>query len=180
MQYIENSEAITGYRVGLMRRKAFRVTGYTLIVPPHGDELIPKFWNDVAGDGRLDRLKRASTLPPWLFGVGSWDPECEKHGQRYTFCIEENPYTDFSELAQAGSLYSMEIGASEWLCFEMPHTVNMERFWQDDPFKMMKKLGYRFNAGDFSLGLHIDAYPPLFHPEHNPMMSFWITVTPRR
>jgi hypothetical protein len=41
---------------------------------------------------------------------------------------------------------------------------------------MMKKLGYQFHVGDFSMGLHFDVYPPGYDPETNPALEFWITV----
>jgi hypothetical protein len=160
MEYIEHSETITGYRVKLMCRAAFRVTGYTLIVPPHEDERVAQFWRDVTADGRLEQLRNASTVRPWLLGLGSWDAECERYGQRYTICIEQTACTDFTSLARAHRLFTKEIGASEWLCFEMTRAKYDERFWQDNPYRMMKRLGYKFYARGDSVGLHFDAYPP--------------------
>ena len=100
MEYLGQSLEIAGYPVKIKHRGAFKVTGYTLIVPPRSDAMIPQFWHDVVADGRLDLLKKASSVPPWVLGLGSWDPECEKHGQRYTICIEETEHTAWSQLAQ--------------------------------------------------------------------------------
>ena len=179
MESLEHSLELTGYRVKIWTRKAFRVTGYTLIVPPHSEAMIPQFWSEVAADGRLDALKRASAVPSWVLGLGSWDPECEKGGQRYTICIEETEQTDFAQLAQQYPLFTKEIGASDWMCFELAQDTNGERFWKDNPYQMMKKLGYRFHAGDLSVGLHFDAYPPDYDEESCPDMEFWITVKRR-
>jgi len=88
METLEHSLAIIGYKVRIRKRGAFKVMGYTILVPPHSDDLIPQFWREVADDGRLEILKNASSVRPWILGLGSWDPECEKHGQRYTICIE--------------------------------------------------------------------------------------------
>lgn len=176
MQYIEHSESLTSYRVKSMRRTAFRVTGYTLIVPPQSDEIIPKFWREVTSDGRLSQLANASAVRPWILGLGSWDPECEKHGQRYTICIEETEHTDFTLIAREHRLFTKEIGASDWMCFEMTQRRYDEAFWNDNPYAMMKKLRYRFHAGDLSVGLHFDAYPPDFDAATNPAIEFWITV----
>jgi predicted transcriptional regulator YdeE len=159
-----------------MQRPAFKVTGYTLLVPPRSDEMIPQFWRQITADGRLELLKNASSNPPWILGLGSWDPECEKHGQRYTICIEATEYTDFTPLAEKYSLFTKEIGASDWMCYQTTQKIYDERFWKDNPYKMMKKLGYLFNGADFSVGLHFDAYPPDFDNESNPAMEFWITV----
>lgn len=176
MEYLEKSEEITGYRVRIMQRKAFKDTGYTIIVPPRCDEMVSQFWHDVAADGRLGLLKEASSVPPWVLGLGSWDLECERRGQRYTICIEETEHTDFTQLAQAYPLLTKEIGASDWMCFEMTQRTFHERFWKDNPYKMMNKMGYQFHEGDYSVGLHFDAYPPDHDPERNPVMEFWITV----
>jgi hypothetical protein len=82
MEYLEHCEEITGYKVNTVHRPAFKVTGYSLLVPPQSDEMIPQFWSQVASNGKLALLKNASSVRPWTLGLGSWDPECEKHGQR--------------------------------------------------------------------------------------------------
>jgi hypothetical protein len=58
----------------------------------------------------------------------------------------------------------------------MMEPVCKDRFWRDNPYKMMGVLGYAFNGRDFSVGLHFDVYPPGFDPVQNPAMEFWITV----
>ena len=176
MEYIENSQEIVGYNVKIMKRKAFKVTGYTLIVPPGPEIAIPQFWSDITADGRLEALKQASAVPPWTLGLGSWDPECEKGGQRYTICIEETEHADFVQLAQEVDLFTKEIGASDWMCFEMTQEVYDKRFWKDNAYKMLEELGYQFHMGDHSIGLHFDAYPPDYNLEERPAIEFWITV----
>ena len=179
MQYIEQSEEITGYKVKIMQREAFKVTGYTIIVPPTpSDNMIGQFWDDAIANGRLDRLKKASAVPTWVLGLGSWDPECEKRGSRYTICIEETEHTDLVRLRQDYPLFTREIGASEWMCFEMTLGRFKERFWRDNPYKMIPKLGYQFytREGDFSVGLHIEAFPPECSFQADSAMEFWITV----
>ncbi len=84
MEFLPQSEALTGYKVKVTHRGPFRVTGYTLIVPPGlydpaGDP-VPRFWHEVTADGRLAKLIAASAVRPWVLGLGSWDPECEPHG----------------------------------------------------------------------------------------------------
>ncbi|MDH5441899.1 MAG: hypothetical protein OEY31_14960, partial [Candidatus Bathyarchaeota archaeon] len=96
MQYLEKSEEITGYRVKSWKRDAFRIKGYTIIVPPGRPTMPRELWKAVSADGRLDKLIKASSVRPWILGLGSWDPECEKGGQRYTVCIEETEHTDFT------------------------------------------------------------------------------------
>jgi predicted transcriptional regulator YdeE len=176
MDYIEDSEALTGYRVKLRRRDAFSVAGYTLIVPPHQDGAVPRFWSEVRADGRYEALQAASAVPTCVLGLGSWDPECEQGGQRYTICIEQTEQTDFSALAAEEGIFTKDIGASDWLCFETTFGNYMTRFWQDNPYEMMTWLGYRFHTRDFSVGLHFEAYTPdcAFSPEAP--IEFWITV----
>lgn len=179
MEYIKDSEALTGYRVKIVKRPAFWVCGYTMTLPPGpaGEAAIPRFWDAVVTDGRREALIKASANPPWVLALGSWDPECPRGGQRYTICIEETPQTDFSRLS--GELFRKQIGASEWMCFEtMLGRDYPGRFWKDDPYKMLPKLGYVFHRreGDFSVGLHFEAYPPGFDARTQAVMEFWITV----
>ena len=178
MEIISNSLEITGYTVKIWEREAFHIVGYTLIVPPgrKGAGMIPKFWDEVAADGRLAKLTNAEPTRPWLLGLGSWDPECEPHGQRYTICIEQTPHTDLLSLAPDPQFYTTEISDTAWMCFELTEKQFLERFWRDNPYKMMVKLGYAFNTAGFNTGLHFDVYPPEFDRETNPNMQFWITV----
>ena len=184
VEALAGAQAQVGYRVRLWPRQPFAVRGYTLVVPPgRASELIPRFWEDAASDGRLAELVSCSAERPWLLGLGSWDPACQKGGQRYTICIEETARTDFSALAARHSLVRKEIGASHWLCFELTQRLLLGRFWEDNPYQMMKRLGYRFHMGapgDYSVGLHFDAYPPEFDEASHDRMEFWITVQPAR
>ncbi len=183
METIANSQELTGYRVKVLTRKAFRVRGYTLVMPPvkRGDMTIPRLWDAMIADGRLKQLREASAVPTCILGLGSWDPECPKGGQRYTICIEETEHTDFTRLAAQVDLFGKTIGASDWLCFETRLGEEYPgRFWKDNPYKMMGPLGYKFYGaeGDYSVGLHIEAYPPdfSFGSDKNTAMEFWITV----
>ncbi len=180
--YLPGSEEIVGYKVKIWTREAFQVAGFTILVPAgrKGKDMVPNFYSEFVADGRMASLRAASTVQPWVLGLGSWDPECEQHGFRYTICIEETEHTDFTPLAQEYSLFHKPIGASDWMCFEL----NMQRYeqlWKDNPYKMMGKLGYEFHGTpDYSLGLHFDAYPPSYrfaldHDIQQPM-EFWISV----
>jgi hypothetical protein len=62
------------------------------------------------------------------------------------------------------------------MCFEMIQSIYDERFWKDNPYRMMPKLGYQFHTGNYDVGLHFDAYPPYYDQVSNPAMEFWITV----
>jgi hypothetical protein len=182
--YIEKSKEIIGYTVKVMHKGSFHVKGYTIVTPPgrSGEAKIPRLWDEVIADGRLSRLIGASSVPPCVLGLGSWDPECSKGGQRYTICLEEAEHTDFTRLSAAYSLFTKKIGASDWLCFETRLGDEYPgRFWKDNPYQMMGPLGYKFHGGtegDYSLGLHFEVYPPgfSFGSDTNTAMEFWISV----
>ena len=172
--YLERSEEITGYRVTIMPKPAFQVTGYTIIVPPQDDtQMIPRFVDDVMADGRLEALKKASAVGPWILGLGSWDEQCQPSGMRYTVCIEETEHTDFRRLAEQYPLYTQRFEACDWMCFELTRERYDAQFWKDDPYKMLRALGYRFHI---RVGVHFDAVPPDHDEQTNPGIEFWISV----
>jgi hypothetical protein len=170
VEYLEESEELVGYKTKIRRRDAFTVTGYTIIVPPKADsQMIPRFVSDLMADGSYEALAKASSVPPWMLGLGSWDPECEPGGQRHTVCIEETEYTDLRHLSGNHRLHTQRFEACDWMCFEMTD----EQLWRDDPYTMLRKLGYRFHL---RVGVHFDAYPPDYHQERNPAAELWISV----
>jgi predicted transcriptional regulator YdeE len=176
INYLSESEELTGYRVKVMRREGFTLVGYTLIVQPDDAEAIPAFWHEVTTDGRQKRLLQCSSAPTWCLGLSSSEPKSPKHGQRYTIGIEATADTDFSTLAKDYPLFTKEIAASAWLCFELPSAGAIGQLWEDDPHRMLQLLGYRFNPDGPDVGLHVDAYPPDYDAETNPAIEFWITV----
>jgi hypothetical protein len=183
MEYIEGSKGTTGYDVSVTRRDSFHIRGYTLVAPPgkRGEVEIARLWDQLISEGKLAKLVSASATPPNVLGLGSWDPECPKGGQRFTVCIEETAGTDFTAFGPGEQLFSKVIGASEWLCFEVILGDQYpKRFWRDDPYKMMGPLGYRFHTApdDYSVGLHFEVYPPgfSFGSGTNKDMQFWISV----
>jgi predicted transcriptional regulator YdeE len=177
---INGAKEQVGYDVSIFQKPAFQVAGYTIVIPPGEEHTIPAFWEAVEADGRLETLKKASGSPTWVLGLGSWDPECEKNGQRYTICIEVTGHTDFTDLVRKHPLFTKQIGASEWMCFKLTGSAGDANFWRDDPYRMLKELGYVFHAKNYNLGLHFDAYPPGHDDVHNPAMQFWITVKKKK
>lgn len=172
--YLERSEEITGYKVKIMSKPAFSITGYTLIVPPEADaQTVPRFVGELIADGRMDALKKASAVPAWILGLGSWDGECRPGGMRYTMCIEETEHTDLRRLGEQYPLHTQRFEACDWMCFEVPLERFNELFWKDDPYRMLRALGYRFHL---RVGVHFDASPPDWDAQKNPDMEFWISV----
>ncbi len=173
--FIERSQEITGYRVKIISKPAFQVTGYTIICPPEVEgPIIKDFVAAVMTDGRMETLKKASAVPLWVLGLGSLDEECQPRGMRYTMCIEENQHTELSGLLRQYPLHTQSFEACEWMCFEVPQErFDTGLFWQDDPYKMLRALGYRFHL---RVGVHFDAYPPDHDERTKPGMEFWISV----
>lgn len=175
LTFLEGSEEITGYRVKIMPKPAYQVTGYTLIVEPHQEsKMVAQFVAELTADGRLEALKKASSAPAWVLGLGSWDEACQPGGMRYTVCLEENAQTDLSLLFEHYPLHTQAFEACEWMCFEIPRgEMGMEQFWKDDPYHMLQALDYRFHL---RVGVHFDVYPPDYDARNNPSMEFWISV----
>jgi len=175
--YIGNAERITGYKVKIMSKPVFQVTGYTMIVPPRAAaQTIPPFVGDVMADGRLDELRKASSVPTWVLGLGSLDEECQPDEFRYTICIEQTEHTDLRRLAEQYQLHTQRFEACDWMCFEVSQERflgELKLFWIDDPYKMLRALGYRFHL---RVGVHFEAYPPDYDEQKNPGIEFWISV----
>jgi predicted transcriptional regulator YdeE len=172
VECLEGSEELVGYRTKIWRKDAFQITGYTLIIPANADrQTIPQFVSELMADGSIEELTKASSVPPWGLGLGSWDPECEPGGMRYTVCIEETEHTDLRHLTTKHPLHTQRFEACDWMCFEM--NDNDDQFWKSNPYTMLKKLGYRFHL---RVGVHFDAFPPDFDPEKNMEVEFWISV----
>jgi len=178
MELIRDSIEKVGYEVYIERRGPFRASGFTTIVPPSDPMGAKRFWDEVIADGRLEKLRKCSSVPTNLLGAGTWDEEVPKNGYRYTICIEETEHTDFTALSKQYTLHEIRAGATDWMCFKMTFGKYKERFWTDNPYRMMKVLGYEFHTGSYEVGFHFDVYPPgLSFPLHNSdEVEFWITV----
>ncbi len=122
-------------------------------------------------DGSLEALKQASSVSAWLLGLGSWDSECDSEGGfRYTIGVEETEHTDLSRLPTKHPRHTQSFEACDWMCFEMTD----KQLWRDDPYTMLKNLGYRFHL---RVGVHFDAFPFDHDPETKPVVELWISVT---
>ena len=175
VMYLERSRGITGYRVGIMRKPAFRVIGYSKVIPPNSEtEMVPRVVGELTADGSLDVLRKATSATSWILGLGSWDEECQPGGMRYTMCIEETELTDLSRIARRHPVHTQRFEACEWMCFEVPRERFISgAFWKDDPYRMLRALGYRFHL---RVGVHFDASPPDHDEASNWGMEFWISV----
>jgi hypothetical protein len=151
--FVQDSQALTGYRVRYERLPAFDLTGFTKIVESGGE-----MYAEARAGGKWAALR---TIGPdkVIFGVASLDKACPKGRYRYTLAIEA-PVDHFVKPPLVGDLFSIHIKESEWLIFELEHfQAQYGKFWQDDPYALVQKLGWGFNA---RVGLHLDAYAPSF------------------
>ena len=175
-RYIPGSEDITGYRVHAVRRGPFRLVGYTRIYRSGEEPGPPAFWDEVLADGRLSRLAAAAAAHPWVFGLGSWDPECPKGGHRHTISIEESPGVDPARLAALEPLHRQEIGASGGSARGAPRRLS-PAVLAGRPYRMLKALGYRFHTRE-----GISPWGSTWTRSRGcdvatgPTMEFWITV----
>ena len=153
VSYVKESQALTGYPVRYQQLPAFDLTGFTKIVTSGGE-----LYREARSDGKWAAL-RAAGPQKTILGAASLDKDCPHGHYRYTLGIEA-PKDDFAKLSLPGELFTLYVKASEWLIFELEHfQAQYGSFWQADPYALVKKLGWVFNA---RVGLHLDAYAPAY------------------
>jgi hypothetical protein len=153
------------YRVRYQELPAFDVHGFTKIVASGGEQ-----YCEVRGDGRWQVLRKMAGDDGSIYGVASLDKACPKDKYRYTVGVRAP-----AECTEGHDLFPIHIKASAWLVFTLEDFDSQYGdFWQDDPYALIKKLGWDFNT---AVGLHIDAYAPSFVSEHD-AMEFMMPVRP--
>ena len=161
--YVQDSQALTGYNVRYQQLPAFDLTGFTKIVASGG-----WLYREVRSDGRWAALRDMGGDDKTIFGVASLDKECPKGRYRYTLAVKAS-----AGALRPGNLFSVHIRKSEWLVFELEHFgTQYGGFWQADPYALVQKLGWMFNA---RVGLHIDAYAPSYASDDD-AMAFMMPV----
>ncbi|MCL5999173.1 MAG: hypothetical protein M1546_24385 [Chloroflexi bacterium] len=172
--YVQDSQALTGYSVRYQRLPAFDLIGFTKIVESGGE-----LYREVRSDGRWAVLRDMGGDDKTIYGVASLDKECPKGRYRYTLAVKASaaPFAEGSFAdARHGNLFSIHIRESEWLVFELEHFgAQYGGFWQADPYALIQKLGWIFNA---RVGLHIDAYA-LSYASDDDGMTFMMPVRRR-
>ena len=182
---LEGSVSLVGYEAELFEKDDFQVIGYSALHQPDTPDF--ELWERLRDDGRLDLLIEASSRGE-LFGCSSGDSEATvdlpKGSYRHTVCIEVTTGVDLG-LLKPDELFRIHIPASRWVCFNL----TKERFYDgrdyhflgDDPYGMVKRLGFRFN---WSVGLHVDVFDKpdigvfdLDDPaDRQRVMHFWMPV----
>lgn len=153
----EDSQAQVGYRTRYQELPAFDLIGFTKIVKSGGE-----LYGEVRSDGRWEVLRSIAGDDKTIYGVASLDKDCPKGSYRYTLGVKAP-----ADARLPKDLFSMHIKPSGWIVFELESFVaQYGKFWGDDPYKMIKKLGWDFNS---RLGLHIDAYAPSYSSDSDPM-----------
>jgi hypothetical protein len=147
--------ASVGYVTRCERLPAFDLIVFAKIVASGGEQ-----FSEVRGDGWWEMLRGLAGEDGTIYGVASLDGECQPRGHyRYTLAVRTSPGpVDESNLPEG--LFAMHIAESEWLVFTIESFgTQYGRFWQDDPYAMLKLLGWEFSN---AVGLHIDLFPPTF------------------
>lgn len=182
---IEGSVSLVGYEAELFEKDDFQVIGYSALHKPDTPDF--ELWERLRDDGRLDLLIEASSRAE-LFGCSSGDSEATvdlpKGSYRHTVCIEVTTGVDLGPL-KSDELFRIHIPASKWVCFnftkERFYDGRDYRFWGDDPYGMVRRLGFRFN---WSVALHMDVFDKpdigvfrLDDPaDRQRVMHFWMPV----
>jgi len=164
----EDNQAQVGYRTRYQELPAFDLIGFTKIVKSGGE-----LYGEVRSDGRWEVLKSIAGDDKTIYGIASEDKDCPKGRYRYTLGVKAS--ADHSrDACLYKDLFSIHIKQSGWIVFEIENFgAQYGNFWRDDPYKLVKKLGWDFN---FEVGLHIDAYAPSYASD-NDGMEFMMPVT---
>jgi len=168
MSHTEDNKALTGFSTRCERLPAFDLTGFSKIVESGGE-----VYDEVRSDGRWEVLRNIAGDDKTIYGVASYDKDAPKGRYRYTLAVKE-PTEDRARNAGLGdSLFSIHIRESEWIVFTLENmTTQFGKLWQDDPYNLVKKLGWEFNP---VVGLHIDVYPPSYS-SNDDCMEFMMPV----
>lgn len=171
MPYLEDSLDLVGFRTRYEKLTAFDLTGFTKTVKSGGEQ-----YGAVRSDGRWEILRDIGGAGDnVIYGVASSDDQCPSGRYRYTVAVKA-PAGQFAHTPPYGDVFSMHIPESEWLVFELESfAAQYGKLWQGDPYKMIQKLGWDFNA---DAGIHIDAYAPSYISDDD-CMEFWMPVKPR-
>jgi len=155
------------YSTRTMVLPEFDVTGFTKIVASGGEQ-----YGEVRSDGRWEVLRELGGDDKTIHGVASQDKECPEGRYRYTLGVKAPVMSGVAPDIQA-SLLTIHIPGSEWVAFKLDSFQDQYgELWGANPYKLIEDLGWEFNS---AVGLHIDAYPPSFSAEGDPM-EFWMPV----
>jgi len=167
ISHAEDDRTLTGYSTKYKRLPAFDLTGFTKIVESGGE-----LYDKARGDGRWEVLRNIAGDDKTIYGVASFDKECTKGHYRYTLAVKASE--DQVRNANLGdSLFSIHIKESEWIVFTIDSfAAQWGKFWQDNPYNLIKKLGWDFNL---VVGLHIDVFPPSYS-SNDDCMEFMMPV----
>jgi hypothetical protein len=158
------------YSTRTMLLPEFDVMGFTKIVASGGE-----LYDEVRSDGRWEVLRKLGGDDKTIYGVASEDKECPKGRYRYTLGVKAPVAAGAAPDVQA-SLFTIHIRGSEWVAFRLDNFHDQYGdFWQADPYKLIKDLGWEFN---WAVGLHIDTYAPSFSSDGDPM-EFCMPMRPR-
>jgi hypothetical protein len=137
---------------------AFELVGYTQIVQSGG-----ALYEAVRRDGRWEELRCLAGEGGSIYGVASHDSECPAGWYRYTMAAAR----DAQGGEDSGACHPIHVPASEWVAFTLEDFGALYgEFWQADPYRLIRQLGWEFNA---AVGMHLDVFGPAFRSDHDAM-----------
>lgn len=156
---LEESINLVGYETELFEKDDFLVIGYSALHQPDTPDF--ELWERLRDDGRLESLITASGHKE-LFGCSSGDAKATagmtEGSYRHTVCIEVAKHINIG-LLKPDQLFQMQIATSKWISYNMKkerfYNGKDYPFWKDNPYGMVKRLGYQFN---WKLALHMDVF----------------------
>ena len=181
--YIEDSETKCGFKASVIKKKAFTVAGFTTIHPgsvPHDD-----FYAELAGDGRLERLKAALKPGVPLLIFQSKDGECGDVEQklgcwcfRQTVCADLNDFIDLDTF-MTEDVFIQKLPPKHWIEFDFTRELRkkISEGKAENTHSLVQKLNWRFSG----IG-HFDIYNDreIFTDDENKneLIHFWMPVVP--
>jgi len=169
MSHTEDNKALAGYSSKYQRLPAFDLTGFTKIVESGGE-----LYDEVRSDGRWEVLRNIASDDKTIYGVASLDKDCPKGRYRYTLAVKASE-DHVRNACLHDSMFSIHIRESEWILFTIQYSTQYGKFWQDNPYDLVKKLGWEFNP---VVGLHIDKFPPSYSSDDD-CLEFMMPVRRR-
>ena len=162
----ETSAASIPCPYSVVHEPAFDLIGFTQIVHTSAE-----LFEETRTNGRWDLLRQMATVDGRIYGLAMKDTGFPPYQYRYTMAVMRAPGAEGA--GSPADMITCHVKESDWLVFELgPET---DGFWQRDPYKMARELGYEFNT---ELNLNCDVYP-ITHAKDDRQfinMEFWLPV----
>ena len=155
---------IIGFPYKKLNFPSFEIIGFTKIVKSGGEA-----YDEIRNSEKWELLKEMNVKEKSIFGIASMDKECPKDFYRYTMGIKKDDGYICNEQFKK-ELYSFIVKESEWIIFSLNFSNEYGKLWRNDPYKIIKDLGYNFNN---NVGIHIDVFDENYDGNE---MEFWMPI----